>query len=117
MLNRDLRLMDVDIILKMGFFLRSLHKNLETLHHQQQSIEIIGILFQGFCGQGLSMESFEKMKKTKEGLIVFQQLYFHSCDRQVSYIYAQSVALSNDLNSVGILFVTSIDPFRRCQKR
>ncbi|CAF4475970.1 unnamed protein product [Rotaria sp. Silwood2] len=37
MLNRGLRLMDVDIILKMGFFIRHLHRHIESLHRQQQS--------------------------------------------------------------------------------
>ncbi|CAF5046180.1 unnamed protein product, partial [Rotaria sp. Silwood1] len=37
MLNRGLRRMEVDIMLKMAFFIRALHKDIETLHLQQQS--------------------------------------------------------------------------------
>ncbi|CAF4288888.1 unnamed protein product, partial [Rotaria sordida] len=37
MLNRGLRLLDVDIILKMGFFIRHLHQHIEKLHREQQA--------------------------------------------------------------------------------
>ncbi|CAF5000497.1 unnamed protein product, partial [Rotaria sp. Silwood1] len=36
MLNRGLREMNVDIILKMGFFIRHLHNHITELHRQQQ---------------------------------------------------------------------------------
>jgi len=32
MLNRSLRVMDVDIIIKMGFFMGDLHRHIEQLH-------------------------------------------------------------------------------------
>ncbi|CAF4330703.1 unnamed protein product, partial [Rotaria sordida] len=37
MLNRGLRQMDVDIILKMGFFIRHLHQHITDLYHEQQN--------------------------------------------------------------------------------
>ncbi|CAF1315868.1 unnamed protein product [Rotaria sordida] len=37
MLNRGLQQMDVDIILKMGFFIRHLHQHITDLHRAQQS--------------------------------------------------------------------------------
>ncbi|CAF1310155.1 unnamed protein product [Rotaria sordida] len=39
MLNHGLRLMNVDIIMRMGFFIRHLHKHIEKLHGEQQSDE------------------------------------------------------------------------------
>ncbi|CAF4807749.1 unnamed protein product, partial [Rotaria socialis] len=68
MLNCGLRLMDVDIILKMGFFIRHLHHEIETLHKEQQCSMKMTAPFQVFRGQGLSIEDFEKMKKAKCGL-------------------------------------------------
>ncbi|CAF3673503.1 unnamed protein product [Rotaria sordida] len=66
MLNRGLRQMDVDIILKMGFFIRHLHQHITDLHREQKSSKAaMPSKFQVFRGQGLSMEAFEKMKKTK----------------------------------------------------
>ncbi|CAF1532663.1 unnamed protein product, partial [Rotaria sordida] len=49
MLNCGLRQMDVDIILKMGFFIRHLHNHIAELHREQQSS--MPINFQVFRGQ------------------------------------------------------------------
>ncbi|CAF3413310.1 unnamed protein product [Rotaria sp. Silwood1] len=63
MLNRGLRVLDVDIILKMGFFIRHLHRHIEKLYHEQQSKKTAATTsFQVFRGQSLSIEDFKKMK-------------------------------------------------------
>ncbi|CAF0943341.1 unnamed protein product [Rotaria sordida] len=41
MLNRGLRVLDVDIILQMGFFIRHLHQHIEKLYREQQSTKTI----------------------------------------------------------------------------
>ncbi|CAM2698171.1 unnamed protein product [Rotaria socialis] len=110
MLNRGLRLMDVDIILKMGFFIRHLHKDIINLHRKQQQIKPTKNPFQVFRGQGLSIENFDKMKQTTGGLMSFNNFLSTSRARQVSFLYAQSTAMNNDQNTVGILFVMIIDP-------
>lgn len=38
--NRALRLIDIDIILKIAFFIRDLHKNIVSLHSEQFNIVI-----------------------------------------------------------------------------
>jgi hypothetical protein len=35
MLNRTLRVMDMDLIIKMGFFFNDLHRHIEQLHSEQ----------------------------------------------------------------------------------
>ncbi|CAF3239836.1 unnamed protein product, partial [Rotaria sp. Silwood2] len=58
-LNRGLRLMDVDIILKMVFFIRHLHRHIQNLHREQQQSStntMVTTPFQVFRGQGLSFE-------------------------------------------------------------
>ncbi|CAF0847438.1 unnamed protein product [Rotaria sordida] len=109
MLNRGLRQMDVDIILKMGFFIRHLHQHITDLHHEQQNSKAaMPSKFQVFRGQGLSMEAFEKMKKTKGGLMSFNNFLSTSRNREISFeTFARVAAL--DANSVGILFVMNID--------
>ncbi|CAF4168242.1 unnamed protein product, partial [Rotaria sordida] len=111
MVNRGLRLMDVDIILKMGFFIRHLHQHIENLHREQQSTDTTsGTPFQVFRGQSLSIENFEKMKQTKGGLMSFNNFLSTSRDRNFSLeIFARPAALI-DSSSVGILFVMVIDP-------
>ncbi|CAF1373514.1 unnamed protein product [Rotaria sp. Silwood1] len=106
MLNRGLRQMDVDIILKMGFFIRHLHQHIKELHSEQQGN--MPTNFQVFRGQGLSMEDFEKMKKTKGGLMSFNNFLSTSRNREISFNnFARPAALNT--NSVGILFIMNID--------
>ncbi|CAF5024011.1 unnamed protein product, partial [Rotaria sp. Silwood1] len=106
MLNRGLRQMDVDIILKMGFFIRHLHQHITELHREQKGS--MPTNFQVFRGQGLSMEDFEKMKKTKGGLMSFNNFLSTSRNREISFKnFARPAALNT--NSVGILFIMNID--------
>ncbi|CAF2635939.1 unnamed protein product [Rotaria sp. Silwood2] len=110
MLNRGLRLLDVDIILKMGFFIRQLHQDIKELHREYKSTTTINTThFQVFRGQGLSMQNFEKMKQTEKGLMSFNSFLSTSRNRNISLQnFARPAAL--DPNSVGILFVMNIDP-------
>ncbi|CAF3824364.1 unnamed protein product, partial [Rotaria sp. Silwood1] len=106
MLNRGLREMDVDIILKMGFFIRHLHQHITELHREQKAS--MPAKFQVFRGQGLSIEDFEKMKKTKGGLMSFNNFLSTSRNRQISINnFARPAAFNT--NSVGILFIMNID--------
>ncbi|CAF1432424.1 unnamed protein product [Rotaria sordida] len=107
MLNYGLRLMDVNIILKMGFFIQHLHQHIEQLHREQQFGKTTAP-FKVFRGQGLSMEDFNKMKQTEGGLMSFNNFLSTSRQRHISLDYSW-LALSN-ANSVGILFVMTIDP-------
>ncbi|CAF1287956.1 unnamed protein product [Rotaria sp. Silwood1] len=106
MLNRGLRQMDVDIILKMGFFIRHLHQHIIELHREQKAS--MPANFQVFHGKGLSLEDFEKMKQTKGGLMSFNNFLLTSRNREISFNnFARPAALNT--NSVGILFIMNID--------
>ncbi|CAF5066674.1 unnamed protein product, partial [Rotaria sp. Silwood1] len=64
--------------------------------------------FQVFRGQGLSIEDFEKMKKTTGGLMSFNNFLSTSRNREISFNnFARPAAFNT--NSVGILFVMNID--------
>ncbi|CAF1534592.1 unnamed protein product, partial [Rotaria sp. Silwood1] len=106
MLNYGLRQMDVDIILKMGFFIRHLHQHIKELHSEQEGN--MPTNFQLFRGQGLSIEDFETMKKAKGGLMSFNNFLSTSRNREISFNnFARPAALNT--NSVGILFIMNID--------
>ncbi|CAF0955186.1 unnamed protein product [Rotaria sordida] len=110
MLNRGLRLMDVDIIIKMGFFIRHLHQHIQKLYNeQQQSSTKATAPFTIFRGQGLSVENFDKVKQTKGGLMSFNNFLSTSENRQVSVKFAREGASKNS-DMVGILFIMTIDP-------
>jgi hypothetical protein len=54
MLNRALRLMEVDLIIKMGFFVRDLHQHIAALHAEQYCGHHQSGSFIVYRGQGLS---------------------------------------------------------------
>lgn len=106
MLNRALRTLDVNIMLKMGFFIRLLHRNIEQLR-QEQSTDFQG-QFTVFRGQCLSKSDFEKLFKSKGGLISFNSFLSTSRNKDVSMIFADSDPM--DLDSTGVLFIMNIEP-------
>ncbi|CAF1299682.1 unnamed protein product [Adineta steineri] len=108
MLNRALRLMDGDIITRMGFFIGDLHRHLEQLHREQYAGTTAADTFTVYRGQGLSTEDFEKMRKIKGGLISFNNFLSTSKDREVSHAFAESNQANPDL--FGVLFVMKVDP-------
>ncbi|CAF4716928.1 unnamed protein product, partial [Rotaria sp. Silwood2] len=64
--------------------------------------------FQVFRGQGLPVEDFEKIKKTKGGLMSFNNFLSTSRNRDISFKKFARPATKNP-TSVGILFVMNID--------
>jgi tetratricopeptide (TPR) repeat protein len=108
MLNRALRLMDVDLIIKMGFFIGDLHRHIDQLHKEQFTGHHSHKIFTVYRGQGMAKEDFEKMTKTKGGLISFNCFLSTSKSRKISLGFAAGAATNPDL--VGILFVMAIDP-------
>jgi tetratricopeptide (TPR) repeat protein len=108
MLNRALRLMDVDLIIKMGFFIGDLHRHIDELHKEQFDGHQSGTSLTVYRGQGMSKIEFEKMTATKGGLLSFNCFLSTSKDRAVSLGFANRAATNPDL--VGILFIMTIDP-------
>ena len=104
MLNRALRTLEVETIVKMGFYIHDLHQQLQQLHNQQVSTTT----FLVYRGQGLSENKFENMQKAKGGLLSFNNFLSTSRDPRVSFLFAES-ALSNP-ELIGILFQMTINP-------
>ena len=107
MLNRALRTLEADTIINMGFFIRDLHQQIEELHQKQVS-NYRGKPFIVYRGQGLSTTDFEKLRKTKGGLMSFNNFLSTSKTREVSLGFAKGALGKTD--TVGILFQMSIDP-------
>ena len=108
MLNRVLRMSDVDIIIKMGFFIGDLHRHIEVIHKEQFCGHQSGKVFTVYRGQGLSKTAFGQMKEAKGGLMSFNNFLSTSKDRAVSLAFAESNQAEPNL--FGILFVMTIDP-------
>ncbi|CAF1342373.1 unnamed protein product [Adineta steineri] len=107
MLNQALRILDADIIINMGFFLRDVHQQIQQLHKQQ--VNSYGKkTFLVYRGQGLMQSDFEKLQKARGGLMSFNNFLSTSKDKEVSLHFAQYA--SAEQNKVGVLFIMSIDP-------
>ena len=89
MLNRALRLMEVDLIIKMGFFVRDLHNHIVALHAEQYGGHHHSNSFTVYRGQGLSPTDFEQLMKTQGGLLSFNNFLSTSQNRDVSLEFAR----------------------------
>ncbi|CAF1109295.1 unnamed protein product [Adineta steineri] len=107
MLNRALRTLDANTIINMGFFIHDLHQQIVQLHEQQLP-NYRGKLLVVYRGQGLLKTDFDKLKKTKGGLMSFNSFLSTTNDQDVSFMFAESALGNPDM--VGILFIMTIDP-------
>jgi tetratricopeptide (TPR) repeat protein len=107
MLNRALRLMEVDHIIKMGFFVRDLHNHIATLHAEQYGGQKNSDSFTVYRGQGLSQTDFDQLKQTRGGLLAFNNFLSTSENSDVSLAFARRTIATSTL--VGVLFVMEID--------
>jgi tetratricopeptide (TPR) repeat protein len=108
MLNRALRMMEVDLIITMGFFVRQLHQRMVQLHLIQYTGHNHSKSFTVYRGQGLSQTDFDQLMKTKGGLLSFNNFLSTSADRQESLKFSRETIRTSNL--VGILFIMKIDP-------
>ena len=108
MVNRALRMMEVDKIINMGFFIRNLHENIQRLHREQYRDHRKWYSFTVYRGQGLSQRNFNQLWKTKGGLLSFNNFLSTSKRRNVALSFARRCTLNSDL--IGVLFVMTIDP-------
>ncbi|CAF4231952.1 unnamed protein product, partial [Adineta steineri] len=107
MLNEALRMLDADMIINMGFFIRHVHQHIQHLYKQQVS-SYERKPFVVYRGQGFMKSDFEKLQKAKGGLISFNNFLSTSKNEKVSLSFARNASTKPDM--VGILFIMSIDP-------
>ena len=106
MLNRALRFMDTNIIIKMGFFIKDLHEQIDRLHKQQFGNDGSERHLTVYRGQGMTKVEFNKLQQTKGGLLSFNNFLSTSKKREISMNFACNGA-TNPAN-IGILFVITI---------
>ena len=108
MLNRALRTMDVGLIIKMGFFIQDLLRQIDQLHSKQFDGGQHPDAFTVYRGQGMSKTDFSHLMKVKGGLLSFNNFLSTSKNRGTSLAFAESA--QDNPESIGILFVMTIDP-------
>ncbi|CAF3877511.1 unnamed protein product [Rotaria sp. Silwood1] len=89
----------------MGFFIRDLHQQIQNLHAKMNDKSGPLTVYRG---QGMVKNEFEKMKKSKGGLLSFNSFLSTSTDQKVSLSFARH-ALENPY-AFGILFEMRIEP-------
>lgn len=108
MLNQALRLSNIDVIIQMGFFIADLHRQIDKLH-QQQFTNVDNVQqFTVYRGQKMSNEEFERISKTKGGLISFNNFLSTSQTEMGAMKFVKRALGDQDM--MGILFVMTIDP-------
>ena len=108
MFNRALRLMEVDLITTMGFFVRDLHEQIAALHSEQYGGQSHSNSFIVYRGQGLSQADFNQLRTTQGGLLAFNNVLSTSKKYDVSLRFARRTI--NIYDTIGVLFVMKIDP-------
>ncbi|CAF0755015.1 unnamed protein product [Adineta steineri] len=102
-LNKALRIQDIGTSLKMGFFIRDLHEQIQQLHSETQQSTKMTL----YRGQGLSNVDLTRIKSGIGGLLSFNNFLSTSIDPQVSLVFADSARGNPDF--AGILFKIEVD--------
>ncbi|CAF3599407.1 unnamed protein product [Rotaria socialis] len=107
MLNRALRMLDMEVMIKLGFFIQSLHLQLEQLHQAQSAN--FQQAFTVYRGQELSQKDFQNLLDSKGGLLSFNNFLSTSKERDVATLFVQEF-VPNNKDIVSVLFIMTIDP-------
>lgn len=108
MLNKALRTQDIEIIIKMGFFMRDMHHQIVHL----RSLSTMKDPFIVYRGQGMLSVEFEKMANNYGGLLSFNSFLSTSLDRNIALFFANKTQRNPDV--IAILFQMTIDPSSLC---
>ncbi|CAM4896199.1 unnamed protein product [Rotaria socialis] len=109
MLNRGLRSLDLEVMTKLGFFIRHLHRQLEQLH-QKQLVNFQQI-FTVYHGQGLSQQDFQNLVDMKDGLLPFNNFLSTNMKKNVALKIVE-LAMQENPYTVGVIFIMTIDPIQ-----
>ena len=101
-LNKALRTENIDLLIKMGFFIRDLHRQIQQLYSSQEHSSMLA-----YRGQGMTTNQFEKLCKCKGGLISFHNFLSTSLDKQISLKFARRTLEKPGLR--GIIFRMKIN--------
>ncbi|CAF2040865.1 unnamed protein product [Rotaria magnacalcarata] len=107
MLNRALRSLDMEAMIKLGIFIRHLHIQLEELHQEQSAN--FQKAFIVYRGQGLSQQDFQNLSDSKGGLLSFNNFLSTSKKQKVATSFVQDTLVRNP-DIVGVMFIMTIDP-------
>ncbi|CAF2094594.1 unnamed protein product, partial [Rotaria magnacalcarata] len=103
MINRALRTMDTEVIIKMGFFLLAVHQQIQELHRQQSNTRVPLTVYRG---QTISNSEFQKLSNSKGDPLSFNSFMSTNVDPEVANVFCSNL----EPNTTGILLKIEIDP-------
>jgi hypothetical protein len=103
--NQALRTQNINVIIKMGFVIRDIHREIEQIHAEPGKNGDYRTVYRG---QGMSSNEFKKVKNSQDSLLSFNNYLSTSTDRQVAFMFAESIGDNPAL--IGVLFHIDIDP-------
>ncbi|CAF4944605.1 unnamed protein product [Rotaria sp. Silwood1] len=108
MLNKALAKLQIEILLKMGIFIRDLHRNIEKIHAEQtnEMFDCTTKEITVYRGKAMTQEDFNKIKQG--GLLSFNNFLSTSTDRTVAIGFIQE-GLESNSKKIGVLFKMNID--------
>ena len=104
MLNKALRTQDTEVIIKMGFFIRDLHRQIDKLYSEMNKTKTFVV----YRGQRMLNLQFGKLLQSKGGLLSFNNFVSTSTDRQSVLTFLQQSRENRHVTS--ILFQIDIPP-------
>ncbi|CAF4272394.1 unnamed protein product [Rotaria socialis] len=102
LLNRALRTQDIDMIWKIGFYIKDLHKQLLDLY-----IKGIQISHTVYRGQSMLIDEFQNLKKNAGGLLAFNCFLSTTTDRLLAMGFA--IGAVSDPTLAAIIFEIDIN--------
>jgi len=102
-LNKAFRIQNMDILIKMVFFIRDIHQEIQRLHTKLNKQNHL-IVYRGQC---ISEEDFQKILDNQNGFLSFNNFLITTTDKNLSLTYARSTRNNHEL--IGVLFQIEID--------
>ena len=108
MVNRALRTMDVNVIIKLSFFISDLLRQIDQLHKEQFGSCSSNQSFTIYKGQMIDKKFFEKIAESNGNLLQFDTFLSTTKCRDIALLFVDTDSRNPDLFSV--LFVIKVDP-------
>jgi tetratricopeptide (TPR) repeat protein len=102
LVNQAFRLQEINVIIKIGFFIQDVHKRIEQLHIQPTTERTF------YRGQGLLYADFSQLYKMQGGLFSFNSFLSTTTDKETGLFYADCARENPEL--MGILFKMIVPP-------
>lgn len=108
MLSRALQTQDIEIVIRMGFFIKDLHQQIEKL--QMETLRTHRLPLMAYRSQNISNDDFERMKSIKGNLLAFNNFILADPDYEGSIELARRAR--NASIGIGVLFQLQVDSMK-----